>query len=591
MTRENRSQATIRISRTTFDWGERRLVVEGIAVAPVAICEVIVSVPQPELDVAYVAQRNEESVVDLGDGRNSWAWRIEAILAGQALPQSVRVSFQGESGQGEHLERVSTAADVVEVTSPRVFLSSAVFDRETRNVRVLGWAVGVSGNDKLSLFLNGQPFGQPRWRERRDVEQRFPWLAGTRPGFEAQEMVSGSADADGVVEALLVRNNKWIGSARLPLKAVGATVANAAKLPRHPWLGAVLSRDASGADIKGLAKRMTPRGRRRLLASRAFQALWCAPSNPAAIMRRAIVETMIDNDEIGGLLDIRLSTGHIVAANPNEDQVIARRFLLDGGYENGVIDILRRLLPRGGTALDVGSCYGHIAMAMAQAVGRDGQVVAVEGNPAMSARLAGTFGRNCIDNIEIIPAAVGAQSGEGFFYPLTQNNVGGSRVISAEGAANTDIIDEQLKKITVVSLDHAERGSSVPFVSDCGHLSTPIRVPMTTLDEIIGRTEKVPDVMKMDIEGSELLALRGAKKLISGAFGKQPAIIVEYSLLLPMLGGTREDLYIMLEGNGYRAHRMSLGKGRGGELTELKSMDEAPEHDDLVFLPLSLRTE
>ena len=41
----------------------------------------------------------------------------------------------------------------------------------------------------------------------------------------------------------------------------------------------------------------------------------------------------------------------------------------------------------------------------------------------------------------------------------------------------------------------------------------------------------------MDIEGGELLAMKGAKRLLDGDFGDLPVIAFEYSTLFPMRGG------------------------------------------------------
>lgn len=48
-----------------------------------------------------------------------------------------------------------------------------------------------------------------------------------------------------------------------------------------------------------------------------------------------------------------------------------------------------------------------------------------------------------------------------------------------------------------------------------------------TLDELCSRVEMNPSLVKIDVEGSEAAALRGAKKLLSGC--NRPAILFEYS--------------------------------------------------------------
>jgi len=108
---------------------------------------------------------------------------------------------------------------------------------------------------------------------------------------------------------------------------------------------------------------------------------------------------------------------------------------------------------------------------------------------------------------------------------------------------------------------------------------------MTTLDAIAARIGRPINLMKIDIEGAELLALRGASGLLDGAFGPPPVITLEYSNLFPIFGGQRSEIYDQFERRGWTAYRFAKGKNAGGDLVVLASESEAPDHDDLVFVP------
>jgi FkbM family methyltransferase len=79
-----------------------------------------------------------------------------------------------------------------------------------------------------------------------------------------------------------------------------------------------------------------------------------------------------------------------------------------------------------------------------------------------------------------------------------------------------------------------------------------MKVLTVTLDEYLDsrQTEKV-DIIKMDIEGAELKALRGAARLLAG--DDAPVVIVEINPRALAVGNaTAAELVQLLEGHGYR---------------------------------------
>jgi hypothetical protein len=73
-------------------------------------------------------------------------------------------------------------------------------------------------------------------------------------------------------------------------------------------------------------------------------------------------------------------------------------------------------------------------------------------------------------------------------------------------------------------------------------------VPAVRMDSLIDRGERAPDVIKIDVEGAELLVLRGGRKLL---VEKKPLLLIEVhhiclmfelQQLFPQLGYTARIL-------------------------------------------------
>jgi FkbM family methyltransferase len=77
-----------------------------------------------------------------------------------------------------------------------------------------------------------------------------------------------------------------------------------------------------------------------------------------------------------------------------------------GSYELEVAQLLRRLVPPGGCAIDVGAHIGVHALTMADAAGPEGRVLACEPNPELRPRLEANVALNGFSNVEIHPLAL-----------------------------------------------------------------------------------------------------------------------------------------------------------------------------------------
>lgn len=91
-----------------------------------------------------------------------------------------------------------------------------------------------------------------------------------------------------------------------------------------------------------------------------------------------------------------------------------------------------------------------------------------------------------------------------------------------------------------------------------------IEVTAETLDTIIagGRLPE-PTVLKLDIEGAEILALRGAKELLAGSTPPRALFLEVHDSFLPAFGSSAEEVLTLVEEAGY--NKVLYEAKRGGQ--------------------------
>jgi FkbM family methyltransferase len=156
-------------------------------------------------------------------------------------------------------------------------------------------------------------------------------------------------------------------------------------------------------------------------------------------------------------------------------------------YEPELTNILISQVQRGATVLDVGAHVGLHTLMFSRRAGIDGHVLAVEASPANLGLLRKHLDWNHCRNVRLVGAAVGDREGEvAFTFRPDPTDPG--------GFANSLAYDI------------------------CGETAT---IRMTTIDTLCVGCE--PDLIKIDIEGAELLALKGAYKTLMRS---APVIVV-----------------------------------------------------------------
>ncbi len=187
-------------------------------------------------------------------------------------------------------------------------------------------------------------------------------------------------------------------------------------------------------------------------------------------------------------------------------------------FEPTVFAALKSGAHPGGVVLDIGANVGMYSMLIARWVGESGRVYAFEPAPEpLHALRDHVTLNNLSDRIEVIGEAVSDASGEATFYAHTANG---------ENSLNP----EYARRVTAAEA---------------------VRVPVTTIDDFCLQREIKPTMLKMDIEGFEFHALRGARETLSQ---HRPTVIIEmHPHIWPEIDFTREQADAILKELGCEA--------------------------------------
>ncbi len=147
-------------------------------------------------------------------------------------------------------------------------------------------------------------------------------------------------------------------------------------------------------------------------------------------------------------------------------------------------------------------------------------------------------------------------------------------------------INQLTKKVTLIQKGVSDRSGVLRFSNlsqDClNHIITDdeeihdsIDIQVTTLDSELNN-KPVPALLKMDIEGHELLALRGADKLLSNPILN--AIILECTDASDKYGYSRTDLFEFMK--NYQFHPYTYDPIK----REIKAEEITSTNDNFIFI-------
>ena len=153
-----------------------------------------------------------------------------------------------------------------------------------------------------------------------------------------------------------------------------------------------------------------------------------------------------------------------------------------GSYKLSKQKILMEVLKEGSVFFDLGAHVGFFTLLASLLVGEQGRVVAFEPNPENVKYLNKHIEWNQRKNVAVIEAAIGDQTQLVHFDPCLTRAMG---MVCSTGSMT----------VQMLTLDYLYKEAKIP----------------------------APQVIKIDIEGSECRALEGARKLISE---RRPVILV-----------------------------------------------------------------
>jgi FkbM family methyltransferase len=175
----------------------------------------------------------------------------------------------------------------------------------------------------------------------------------------------------------------------------------------------------------------------------------------------------------------QLHTGHKIYVD-TRDVGIASHLMMEGKWEPWIERVIMRELRAGMAVADVGANFGYYTLLSAAAVGPTGKVFSIEANPHLVRLLRQSVSVNGFSNwVEVFPIAISDRVSEAY-----------------------------------LTFDYAySGGGQVSYENAPSETYTQFPVETAPLDQIIASNVKV-DFMKIDIEGAEVLAIRGAKRIL-----------------------------------------------------------------------------
>jgi FkbM family methyltransferase len=206
------------------------------------------------------------------------------------------------------------------------------------------------------------------------------------------------------------------------------------------------------------------------------------------------------------------------------------RYVYYGAYEQETVRHMRNALRPGDVCIDAGANIGYITAEMAASVGPTGKVYAFEPSQTCQ-RILASFLADA-PNVEIVPAAVSEHTGTDTFFDTERIVTSGYGVLGSI-AEPTDATTYDVKTWSIADFCSERRIEHVRY-------------------------------LKLDVEGSELAALRGARAMLKA--GAVDIVHVEMSFAdSDHARAGDEDVAHLLRDAGYSPYRAR----RRGDLTAL----------------------
>jgi FkbM family methyltransferase len=250
------------------------------------------------------------------------------------------------------------------------------------------------------------------------------------------------------------------------------------------------------------------------------------------------IRRLLNRSSPRGLVEVQVAGGDLAGSRVVLDMQVDKDYWL-GTYEPDLQAAIRELVPPGAVVYDVGANIGYISLLLAKAVGKEGRIFSFEALPSNLEQLRRNIALNGLEErVTVVPDAVVDAEREVHFQVHSSGGMG-----KAAGSA----------------------GRQDPVTAE-------IIVPGTCLDAFVFTHHNPPPrVVKMDIEGGEVMAIPGMRRLLKE----------EHPLMLMELHGPEScrAAWEALTSSHYRLCWMRRGR------PPIRSLDEMGWKAYVVALP------
>ncbi len=212
------------------------------------------------------------------------------------------------------------------------------------------------------------------------------------------------------------------------------------------------------------------------------------------------------------------------------DTAVSQELILSGKWEEYETSLFKRSIKKGDVVLDIGAHIGYYTLIAADIVGDEGKVYAFEPDPKNFTLLEKNVRENGYKNVELVNKAVAEKTGSSRLY-LNTENTGDHRIYSASDKRRS------------------------------------IKIQAISLDDFFRDKNKRINMIKMDIQGSEVRAFKGAIKLIKQ--NQNIKILTEFwPYGLRLSGSSAKEYARLLLGNNFKLFNLDEVKKKKRKINE-----------------------
>ncbi len=172
-----------------------------------------------------------------------------------------------------------------------------------------------------------------------------------------------------------------------------------------------------------------------------------------------------------------------------ERDAVAHALVRGTYFDPEIIDVAKRYIKKGTSVLDVGANFGQMSIEFSKAVGEEGKVYSFEAQNIVFDLLKKNLEANNCGNVQPFRNAVWEKDGDTFYFPEPDMDS------PAPYSGNAITAEKKLNPVQTLTIDSLNIQEQISF-------------------------------MKIDIEGADIFALRGAKNTI---MKHRMPIIFEYT--------------------------------------------------------------